>query len=272
MRVMDLKKEILSLLKEQDFSPDNFKDQNFCIDDSVFKIMLEAAEIKKDEIILEIGAGPGILTRELAKVSKKVISIELDERLKPFLQKLPGNVELIFGNALEIIPNRKDFTKIIANIPYQICEPLFHLLCVSRNLNMAVLTVPKKFAARVSKHPIFSAFFDVSIIKEVSKEAFYPAPKVLSAVIKVVPLKELDDSAFIRRKLYLQSDKRLKNGLRDTLIDYWGWKGRKLTKKEALKIVEEFRFSEYRSETTIARMPLEMYEEIVEKIRKYALE
>lgn len=265
---MTLQQKTKQLLIKYNLTPQISHEQHFLIDDKVLEVILKNADIRKNDVIVEIGAGLGIMTTLLAKKAKKVITIDIDQKLKPILDTLPKNVEVIFGNALTILPAQKYYTKVVANIPYQICEPLFHLLCLSRSLTLAVLTVPKKFALAVGKHPIFSAFLRIEIVEEVPKDSFLPPPKVTSAVMMVTPKKELDDSSFIRRKLYLQRDKQLKNGLRDSVIDYYAFKGKNLTKKEALKIIVDMKIASSLLEKTIARMPLGMYEEMVTKIKR----
>ncbi|MDP3733610.1 MAG: rRNA adenine N-6-methyltransferase family protein [Nanoarchaeota archaeon] len=265
---MTLQQKTEQLLLKYNLTPQRSHEQHFLIDDAVVKTILKAAALKKNDSILEIGAGLGIITALIAAKVKQVIAIEIDEKLKPVLANLPKNVEVLFGNAIPILPTQKEYTKVVANIPYQISEPLFHALCLSRNLTLAVLTVPKKFALQAAQHPIFSAFLTIEIVQDVPKESFLPMPNVVSAVITAMPKKELDDSDFIRQKLYLQRDKRLKNGLRDCVIDYHLFKGKKLTKKEALKMIDAMKIASSFLEKTIARMPLGMYEEIAQKIKR----
>ncbi|MEW5897400.1 MAG: rRNA adenine N-6-methyltransferase family protein [Nanoarchaeota archaeon] len=243
-------------------------DQHFLIDQKVLQQIISAAKINPKDIVLEIGAGKGALTLALAKQAQKVIAIELDERFKAELKNLPKNVEVIFGNALDILPKRKDFNKLIANIPYQICEPLLHYLCTAKNVEMSILTISKKFALNARQHPIFSAFLNLETIQEVPKEAFQPAPKVVSALVKITPNLSDDDNNLIRRKLYLQRDKKLKNGLRDALIDLFRKKGRELTKKQAGEIVDSLKLPSSLLENTSAKLSLNKYKEIAEKLSK----
>ncbi len=261
---MSLYNRIVILLKQHHLSPDVLKDQHFCINQEVLKTIIKSAKLEENDVVVEIGPGLGILTLDLASKIKKVIAVEIDEQLKPVLESLPKNVELIFGNALEILPTRNDFTKIVSNLPYQICEPLLQYLTTAKNIELAVLTVPRVFALKAQQHPIFSAFFTITIIEEVPKEAFYPEPRVKSAIITVVAKKEWSDGEFVIRKLHLQRDKKLRNGLRDSLIDLYESKKKKLTKKEALEMIDSFKLSEKLLKTLIAVLPLEVYEKVGE--------
>lgn len=263
---MSLYNRILMLLKQYHLSPNVLKDQHFCVNQDVLRTIIKSAQLEDNDVIVEIGPGLGILTLDLASKIKKVIAIEIDERLRPVLESLPQNVELIFGNALEILPIRNDFKKIVSNLPYQICEPVLQYLTTAKNVELAVLTVPRVFALKAQQHPIFSAFFTITIIEEVPKEAFYPEPRVKSTVIMIVPKKEWNDGEFVIRKLHLQRDKKLRNGLRDALIDLYEMKGKKLTKKQASELIDSFKLSEKMLDTLIAVLPLEVYGNIWKSI------
>ena len=162
---MALLSRIKQLCSLYNIVPSPLKDQHFLIDDNIFQKIIKSGNLDHKDIVVEIGTGIGILTQELAKKAGKVIAIELDYSLNKILREtLPENVKIIFSNALEVLPAQNDFNKIIANIPYQICEPLFHYLCTAKNVQLSVLMVPLSFAKIVQEHPIFSAFLDVKII------------------------------------------------------------------------------------------------------------
>jgi len=242
-------------------------DQHFMVDPEVIQFIIKEAGLNKKDIVLEIGPGEGYLTEELVKKAGKVIAIEIDEKFIELLEKIP-HLKLVFGNALEILPLRNDFNKIVANIPYQICEPLMHYLCSAKKVELSVLTMPMRFARKVQEHPVFSAFLKVEILKEVPKESFSPQPRVYSAVVRIVLNKDESDELFIIRKLYWQRTKKLKNGLRDALIDLAESQSKKLSKKEALGLIEKMGFEDQILEMLIARLPLETYGKIESKIRK----
>ncbi len=269
---MNILSELTAQLKRHNLLPAAFKDQHFCIDKAVFDTLLQQAQLSRRDIVMEIGTGTGMLTKELAKHAGKVITIELDRSLEPiirdYLRVYSDDVEIIFGNALNIRPARKDFNKIISNLPYQLCEPLLQYLTAAKQIERVVITVPQTFAQKAQQHPIFSAFFNINIIKDVPKEAFFPPPKVLSAIITITPIQNPTDAQFLIQKLHLQRDKKLRNGLRDALIDVYQRRNKKLTKKQALEMIKKFHFSEKTSDTLIAKLPLEVYEWIKVKINK----
>ncbi|MBI2662678.1 hypothetical protein HYX11_04430 [Candidatus Woesearchaeota archaeon] len=245
------------------------REQHFLVDKEVVKELVKALDINQNDIILEIGAGEGFITKELVKKKGKVIAVEIDEMFEGILQKIKGDKEMVIGDVKQVLEMRSDFNKITGNIPFQISEPLLRYLCLSRKIERAVLIVPAHFVARMSNHPIFSAFLEFEVIQELEKEAFEPMPKVKTVIVKIVKSKKENKEVFIKRKLYWQRDKKLKNGLRDLLIDiYRNESGKELTKKKARGIIEKWDMEEDILERLISVMPLEYYEKIVKLIEK----
>lgn len=224
------------------------KDQHFMIDRKVINDMINSAQLKKSETVLEVGGGTGLLTRELAKKSGNVVTIEMDRRLIPELHartKEFGNVRIIEGNALSI-PFPK-FNKMVSNIPYSISEPLLYKLMKHKGYDCAVLTVPKQFLQRLTAKPeskhhgvlsvMAPAFFKLQVIRKVSKEAFEPRPRVESVVIKLIPKSRdeiiVDKESFIVQNLFLRNQK-IKNNVRDALWNFGPYiVGKPVTKREA---------------------------------------
>ena len=131
-------KTIENILKNEGFSFKKSLGQNFLIDESVCPAMANAS-CDGETGVLEIGPGIGVLTAELSKVAKRVVAIELDDRLKKILPKTLAeynNIEIIFGDAMkldlkEIIAEKfKDCSKVCvcANLPYYITSPIVMML------------------------------------------------------------------------------------------------------------------------------------------------
>lgn len=185
--------------------------QNFIINPSVCPRMAEECGAGKDDGVLEIGPGIGVLTAELAKVAGKVVSIELDSGLVPILSETLSNfdnVKIIEGDALklnlkEIIEREFSGKKVFvcANIPYNISSKLVMKLLES-NLNIEAVTVmvQKEFADRICAKvgsrqsgaiTVGAAFFaSCTELFGVSAGSFFPPPKVDSTVMKLVPYKQ----------------------------------------------------------------------------------
>lgn len=254
-------------LKPLYLQPNLFYEQHFYVDKKIIQEKISAAELSPADVVLEIGAGTGSLTRELAKKVKKVITVEIDLRFKPFLKDLPSSVEVIFGDASKVITQRKDFNKIVANPPFQIIEPLLHYLCLTRQVILTVLTLPKKFIRKAQQHPIFSAFLAMKIIREVPKTAFFPPPQAALAIVQIRPHKKEDNLTFFQQKLYLQREKKLKNALQETLIGWHEQKYQKpLTKKKAKEMIEWLRLEPKLLNSVVKRISLKTFENITKKI------
>lgn len=168
--------------------------------------MARAAELTKDDVVLEVGPGFGSLTEILAARAKKVIAIEKDRELIPLLQekfKNYKNVEIIHGDILAkaVKPPSGGFTaksyKIVANIPYYITSRFLRLFLSGKKLRpqLMVLMVQKEVAERICAKPphmnllalSVQAYAEPKIVRRVSKNNFSPPPKVDSAIIKITP-------------------------------------------------------------------------------------
>ncbi len=217
------------------------KDQHFLIDQSIIHTLITSANITSNDIILEIGAGSGNITLPLSKQTTHLFAAEIDPQFFPTLQKI-NNITLIKGDILKTLPKQKHITLVIGNIPYQLTEPLLHLLCQSRTIHKAAFILPKTFAQRMQKHIIFSSFWEIEIVQEVASSAFEPRPRGTSVIATLTRRTDNDTSSFIIRKLYLQPTKKLKNALRETLIILYQTKNKTLTKKEAEKTIQTLSF------------------------------
>ena len=218
--------------------------QNFLIDGQTISDIIDFAQIKPDDTVIEIGPGVGFVTEQLVKHAKQVIAIELDEEAIKELEKLDApNLKIIHNDILkqdlsELCDGK---VKIVANIPYYITSPIIaHLLGEIDDLNNKnrnkitdiLIMVQEEVARRMvatenspSKQygllTILSQFWaDVKIMKLVGRRSFYPAPKVNSALVKLVvrenPLLELNDYSHFRRVIkagFAQRRKTLKNCL-----------------------------------------------------------
>ena len=172
--------------------------QNFLIDHQVAEREVAYAKITKDDVVLEIGPGKGILTTKLAEKAKKVIAIEIDKQLIEHLYKIiPQNVELINGDALKVdFATLPTFNKIVSNLPFQISSPItFKFL--ENKFDVALLIYQKEFADRMVAKSGSKDYSRLSVstyyrakcelLEIVSKILFYPQPKVDSCMIRLTP-------------------------------------------------------------------------------------
>jgi 16S rRNA (adenine1518-N6/adenine1519-N6)-dimethyltransferase len=180
--------------------------QNFLIDKNVLRKIVEAAELSKNDTVLEVGPGIGNLTIELAKKVKKVIAVEKDERMIEILkerlkEERIKNVEIVNEDILKFLPSFKERRsyKVVANIPYYLTSRLIrNLLEIERKPKLIVLMVQKEVAQRICAKPPNMNLLAVSvqfyakpeIVSFVSKNCFWPRPKVDSAIIKISNIKK----------------------------------------------------------------------------------
>jgi len=179
--------------------------QHFLIDGKVLKQILSAAEISPQDVIVEVGPGLGIMTAELARRAGWVIAVELDDNLAALLKQTLAsfkNVAIINEDILKIdpasllakpeIPSAK--YKVVANLPYYITSPVLrHFLEASVKPERMIVMVQKEVAHQVIAKPgersvltIAVQFYGKpSIVSYVPARAFYPAPEVDSAILRV---------------------------------------------------------------------------------------
>jgi 16S rRNA (adenine1518-N6/adenine1519-N6)-dimethyltransferase len=190
------------------FEPNKRLGQHFLWQKGTLRPMIEAAELKKTDLVLEIGPGQGILTRELARVAGRVVVVEKDARLIPILKRnLRGlnNIEIIKDDVLKIenwnlIENCKlkiKNYKVVANLPYYIATRIIReFLEAPEPPNLMVVMVQKEVAQRIVARPprmnLLAAsvqfYAEPKIIGYVPKTAFWPKPKVDAAILRIAPL------------------------------------------------------------------------------------
>jgi 16S rRNA (adenine1518-N6/adenine1519-N6)-dimethyltransferase len=248
--------EIKKLLEKYSFSPEKSLGQNFLIDKNISEKIVKAGEVSKKDTILEIGAGLGCLAIPLSEKAKKVITIEKDEKMIPALEEtISGikNIEVLNQDALLFSPEIKNY-KIIANIPYYITSPLIQKFLEDKNpASLIILTIQREVAERICAKPpkmnllaISVQFYaEPKIISRVSKNSFWPIPKVDSAIIKITPKKEPISPVF--RKRFFSVVKRGFSCPRKQLAKNLGLKKEEikeidLTRRAETLTIEEWKF------------------------------
>lgn len=215
---------IKKILSEHGFTFSKSLGQNFLINPTVCPRMAEACGADCDTGVLEIGAGIGVLTAELAKRAKKVVSLELDTRLIPVLAETLGefsNVEVLNADVLKLDLNKLIddcfqgmHVAVCANLPYYITSPVIMALLESRiPVDAVTVMVQKEAAARLCA-PVGSRdagavtvavnyYAQAEKLFDVSAGSFMPAPKVDSSVIRLnirkEPPVEVSDEKFFFR-------------------------------------------------------------------------
>ena len=213
--------------------------QNFLTDKKLLEDLVNLINVASKDRVLEIGPGKGDLTKNLINICESYFGIELDKDLLVFLRnKFPKNKNaFIDGDILKLSPSEiypsKDF-RVIGNIPYNISSPILNW-CeknYDRILDMHFM-LQKEFALRCAGNEKTSSYgrlsvicnylYEVTILKEVSKEFFNPEPKVDSLFVRFYPKKkkvnqkELHNLKKVTRALFNKKRKKISNSLEDIL-------------------------------------------------------
>lgn len=196
--------------------------QNFLIDREVLETMILAADLKKDDVILEIGPGFGVLTAELVKIASKVIAVEADKNLAKVLGenfKDYKNLEIVEKGILKLLI--KDYQlsnynyKLVANLPYQITSAVLRkFLSEEPRPSEITIMVQKEVAERICAEAGEMSLLSLSvqfygqpeIVAFVPSRAFWPEPEVDSAILKISKIQgiyeknkqEVDPEKFFR--------------------------------------------------------------------------
>jgi 16S rRNA (adenine1518-N6/adenine1519-N6)-dimethyltransferase len=205
----------------------------FLKDEKTFEKIIEASDLKKDDVVIEIGSGDGRLTKRIAPYVKKVYAMEIDINLfdsaRMMLEDLK-NVEFINEDALKIeFPN--DANKIISNLPYAISSPItekiIHFLN-GKKASLAVLMYQLEFGERMLAFPgirdysMISVFTQytckVELVSRVSKNAFRPRPAVESIILRIKPknIQINEDFLAFARLLFQHKKKNLYSAVMDS--------------------------------------------------------
>lgn len=223
------------LLRQHNLRPKRSLGQNFLADESALLRIVSCAELSANDAVLEIGPGLGSLTRYLALQARWVVAVELDSRLFPILQEVLSafsNVRLVQGDILDLDPaslmDAPDYL-VVANIPYYITSALIrHLIESTRPPRRMILTVQEEVARRICARAgemnllalSVQLYGEPQIVARIPAGAFYPPPKVDSAVVRIdllpaprLPPPWVDLLFKLARAAFSQKRKTLRNAL-----------------------------------------------------------
>jgi 16S rRNA (adenine1518-N6/adenine1519-N6)-dimethyltransferase len=167
--------------------------QHFLTDSNILEVIGRLAGLEPDDVVLEIGPGQGVLTRYLAQRVSRVHAIEIDRSLEPELRDLPANVDVVYGDALQVeLP--EDATKLVANLPYNVATPLIvESLDGLPGVELWCVMVQREVADRLFAEPGTKDYGAVSVLVQlaaertgfhpVSRTVFRPPPNVDSALV-----------------------------------------------------------------------------------------
>jgi 16S rRNA (adenine1518-N6/adenine1519-N6)-dimethyltransferase len=193
--------------------------QHFLRDPNILEVIGRLAELDPEDVVLEVGPGEGVLTAYLAERVRTVHAIEIDRALGPALSALPDNVDVVFGDALQVeLP--QDATKLVANLPYNVATPLIvESLDGLPSIRVWCVMVQREVADRLFAEPGTKDYGAVSVLVQlaaertgfhaVSRTVFRPPPNVDSALVAFrrrgpppdyARLKQVVSAAFAHRR------------------------------------------------------------------------
>lgn len=218
--------------------------QNFLIDSNILENIVDAAEITKEDFVLEIGPGIGTMTQYLCEAARQVVAVEIDKMLIPILEDTLSqydNIEVINQDVLKVDinslareKNNGKPIKVVANLPYYITTPIIMGLFESGvPIDSITIMVQKEVADRMQTGPgskdygalslAVQYYADAKVMLNVSASCFMPRPNVDSAVIKLTrhktPVVEVKDEKLmfqVIRASFNQRRKTLVNGLKNS--------------------------------------------------------
>ncbi|MCF2643383.1 MAG: 16S rRNA (adenine(1518)-N(6)/adenine(1519)-N(6))-dimethyltransferase RsmA [Lachnospiraceae bacterium] len=244
MATLGIPQNTIAVLQKYNFNFQKKFGQNFLIDTHVLDKIINAAEITKEDFVLEIGPGIGTMTQYLCENAREVVAVEIDKNLIPILEdtlKEYDNVTVINEDVLKVDINKlaeeknnKKPIKVVANLPYYITTPIIMGLFESHvPIDSITIMVQKEVAERMQVGPGTKEYGALSlavqyyakpeIIANVPPNCFMPRPKVGSAVIRLTRHKETpvqveDEKLMFRiiRASFNQRRKTLVNGLKNS--------------------------------------------------------
>jgi 16S rRNA (adenine1518-N6/adenine1519-N6)-dimethyltransferase len=227
---MNSLEETKRLLRTNRIYPNRLLGQNFMVDANILEALPKFASVDCDDVVLEVGAGFGSLSLLLSKTCKTVIAVEKDAAITRVLRKqLTGslNVKIVEGDVLRTdVPT---FNKVVSIPPYQISSRLL-LWLFGKEFEIAVLILQKEFADRLVAHigsedygwlSVLTFYhFEVELLDSISRDMFYPTPKVDSVIVRLKPKCQqpfavTDERLFVRivRSLFTERNRKVRNAI-----------------------------------------------------------
>jgi 16S rRNA (adenine1518-N6/adenine1519-N6)-dimethyltransferase len=223
-------RETISLIRKYGIRPKKRLSQCFVVDERLIKVLIGSIDPKPSDVIVEIGAGLGALTLELAKHGSKIKAVEIDPALIRVLKdRLSSfsNVEIIQGDFMRMSLNGNIFT---GNIPYHISTPVIFKI-LEKDYAKAVITLQKEVAERIVSKPgtrnygrltvSVNALAEPRILGFFPPLSFYPRPKVSHAVLFMRPSKRVEDTSLLSillRNMFSQRNRLARTVLKNSLV------------------------------------------------------
>lgn len=207
--------ELKKLLRTYGAWPNKDLGQHFLTDTNVLDKMMESADLTASDVVVEVGPGIGIMTKELTKKAKKVYAVEIDPKIAEILSTICiqyPNLKIVRGDIRDFSPKGIGRYKVVANLPYYITSHVIKKFLEEKNKPQTItVLIQREVAERICSKPgrmsvlaVAVQFYGQPEIKGlVSPLAFFPPPKVYSAILKIKVFKEplfegVDPKVFFR--------------------------------------------------------------------------
>lgn len=231
--------QIKTLCAEYGLSPSKAYGQHYLISETPIKAMIQAAKLRPDETVIEVGPGFGVLTFALSEVSGQVFALEIEQTLSRYWEdemEKHANIQVIWGNARDtfsrVLTEQKLSTySVVANLPYQVTSELMRLFLESvPQPRQVVVMVQREVAERMCAKPgdlsllgVATQYYGAAkIVTHVPPGAFWPPPKVDSAVVQIdcnIPPRPVTKELFflVVRAAFAQKRKKAVSNIADGL-------------------------------------------------------
>jgi 16S rRNA (adenine1518-N6/adenine1519-N6)-dimethyltransferase len=224
-------RKLRELLERHGVRPKKQLGQNFVVDPNTIRKIVALAEISAEDDVLEIGAGGGSLTLELARAARKVMAVEFDRGLIPILEEVvtAPNVEIVHADALKMNLSGVGANAMVGNLPYNIAVPVvLRTLTEAPQITRLIVMTQKEVGERLAASPGSKSYGQASVLAQyraraivlsgVSRRAFYPVPNVDSVIVRLFRKEKplaVDEDRFttVVKAAFAQRRKMLRNTL-----------------------------------------------------------
>jgi 16S rRNA (adenine1518-N6/adenine1519-N6)-dimethyltransferase len=199
--------QVAALLQEHGLQPNSLLGQNFLIDANIRDIIIAAADLQPEDVVLEVGPGLGVLTERLVGLARRVIAVEKDRGLFDYLCREyldHPSLALVRGDAMDLdvaFFEREGVTSLVSNLPYSVgSRILMNVFALPHPPKHITVTVQLEVGERLAAAPgaeerglmgvWAQRVYDVETVKIISPSCFYPRPKIKSAVVRMTRLPE----------------------------------------------------------------------------------
>ncbi|MFA6005301.1 MAG: rRNA adenine N-6-methyltransferase family protein [Patescibacteria group bacterium] len=242
----ELKAKTQELLKKYRITPDPVHfGQHFLVEPGTIDVFVKTCSVTKESRVLEIGPGLGFITKGLLRKAESVTVFEVDMRFEKLLRDIQKEFKTLHFSISNILQNDDfNYDVVCGALSYSIFEPLLRKIFANEDFRYGVFIVSEKIEKDYEEHDsvlalLIEAFFEISFVKLLPKQFFYPVPRADGMLIALKRRNAVSARHLFLQQLFLQGDKKAKNALREGLINSSVNQAHVLTKKESRALLGE---------------------------------